>query len=154
MKILVLSDSHGRVGNLFDIVSLFPEVSTIIFLGDGLRDFEELKEMEVLNNKQIFYVSGNCDFDIYGENEKLFELGGKRFYILHGHTQGVKFGKEKLLKAAKQRNADICIFGHTHTSYKDYKDGIYFFNVGAVKDGYYGLINILKKEIVLSFGKL
>lgn len=154
MKILVLSDSHGRIGNLFEIISLFPEASAVIFLGDGLSDFEELKETGMLNNKQIFFVPGNCDFGFHTEPEKLFELGGRRFYILHGHTKGVKFGKEELLKAAKQRNADICVFGHTHIPYSDYKDGIYFFNGGAVKEGCYGIINVSKAGVVLSFGKL
>ena len=154
MKILVLSDSHGRIGNLFEIIALFPEASVIIFLGDGLNDFEELKESGILKGKQVFSVSGNCDFLNYGHDEKLFELEGKRFYILHGHTKGVKSGKDELIKAAKQRNADICLFGHTHVPYKDYKDGIYLFNGGAVKDGYYGIINISKAGIVLSIGKL
>jgi len=40
MRILVLSDSHGRAGNIYDVIEKHPEAEVIVFLGDGERDFE------------------------------------------------------------------------------------------------------------------
>ena len=38
MKLLVLSDSHGRVGMLEKAYETHPDTDMIVFLGDGLRD--------------------------------------------------------------------------------------------------------------------
>ena len=45
MRLLVLSDSHGRKNLLLEAVELHPEADAVIFLGDGERDIEFLKEL-------------------------------------------------------------------------------------------------------------
>ena len=54
MKILVLSDSHGRKQKVEDLISSTPH-DLIFFLGDGMGDFSKY-------DKNIYKVSGNCDF--------------------------------------------------------------------------------------------
>ena len=45
MRLLVLSDSHGRKNLLLQAVELHPEADAVIFLGDGDRDIDFLKEL-------------------------------------------------------------------------------------------------------------
>ena len=58
MKILVISDSHRRASSIFDAVEAHPEIDHIIFLGDGVDDFEEVGF--VYPNKNYYAVCGNC----------------------------------------------------------------------------------------------
>ena len=45
MKILVFSDSHGNSANMIKAIELHKtSVELIIFLGDGLRDIDIVKE--------------------------------------------------------------------------------------------------------------
>ena len=41
---LVLSDSHGDVNNLRRAIDLAGRVDGVIFLGDGIRDIEYIKD--------------------------------------------------------------------------------------------------------------
>ena len=38
MRVLVVSDVHGRTGRLYEAIEQQPTANTVIFLGDGLRD--------------------------------------------------------------------------------------------------------------------
>ena len=40
MKWLVLSDSHGMRGSVYDILDSHPDAAGLFFLGDGLDDVE------------------------------------------------------------------------------------------------------------------
>ena len=42
-----------------------------------------------------------------------------------------------LQQLAKEKKADICIFGHTHREYIEEKNGIKFINPGALQDKKY-----------------
>ena len=61
MRLLVLSDSHGRKNLLLKAVELHPEADAVIFLGDGERDIEFLKE--IYPELKLYAVCGNCDFN-------------------------------------------------------------------------------------------
>ena len=52
----------------------------------------------------------------------------------HGYEQNVKFGLSDLQLDAVSNKCNIVLFGHTHTPLSLYKDGIYYFNPGALKD--------------------
>ena len=64
MRILVLSDSHRHVSNLFAAIQNEPDAEIVYFLGDGLHEAEEA--VSVFKDKKFFVlVRGNFDF---GEN--------------------------------------------------------------------------------------
>ena len=46
-------------------------------------------------------------------------------------------GHGSLIKKAREENADICIFGHTHREYLVEKDGTTYVNPGALQDKKY-----------------
>ena len=135
MKILVFSDSHGRCEKMTDIIKDFRAkagtLDYIIHLGDLVRDAEYLREK--FPGIPVLSVSGNCDFYFdRKEQEKEFELGGKKFFILHGHTRNVKLSLDSLKFTAEQKNYDIILYGHTHAPKESYHNGTYIICPGSI----------------------
>ncbi|MCL2055667.1 MAG: YfcE family phosphodiesterase [Oscillospiraceae bacterium] len=129
MRIVVFSDSHGNVDILRQIMQSQPEAEAIIHLGDGERDFDQLRLEHP--DKVMRNVRGNSD---WGSESKLMDtvlLEGKRIIFAHGHTLNVKQSPSMLLGEAQSAGAQIALFGHTHYSMTDYKDGVYLMNPGS-----------------------
>lgn len=143
-----MSDSHRLKRCLFDIVEKHKEDAVLfIFLGDGENDFDDV--LTLYPNLKNERVCGNNDWYSAYLYSKLITAEGKKIFITHGHTFNVKFGYENVINQAKESGADICLFGHTHTQYTDYIDGMYIMNPGAVCSYKYGMIDITKAGIVL-----
>lgn len=75
-------------------------------------------------------------------------LRRKTVFILHGHTRGVKHGAEELLCAAKEKCADIVLYGHTHIPKSEYIDNMYVMCPGSIRDGSYGIVDITDNGIL------
>jgi hypothetical protein len=102
----------------------------IIHLGDLVRDAEYLTEK--FPDIPVLYVYGNGDFSYdRREQEKEFEIGGKRFFILHGHTKNV-YNPDSLKSLAEQKKPDIILYGHTHIPREDYHNGTYIICPGSI----------------------
>ena len=52
MRILVISDSHGQLGNLNEILKEAGKVDRVIHLGDAVGQDEEIREMSCYNCKR------------------------------------------------------------------------------------------------------
>ena len=111
MKVLVLSDSHGRADTLRRAIEA-EKPHAMLYLGDGLSDAERMREEYPL--LPITTVPGNCDWGSLEETERLIELDGVRILMLHGHTRGVKYHSMNAYYAAKEMGADVLLYGHTH----------------------------------------
>lgn len=148
MRILVLSDSHGMYQSVRRVVMKHSDAEVIIFCGDGADDIEEIKRE--FTDRMVIAVRGNCDFCCSNPNVETITLEGKRLFITHGHLYGVKGGLYTLACAAREAEADIAIFGHTHIPVEIYDDGLYLFNPGSIMgyEGSYGLIDITPQGIV------
>lgn len=147
MRVLVVSDTHGNTGALCRAIEEQPTARTVIFLGDGLRDAEDAQAR--YPDRTIYTVPGNCDFAARDPKVRKETLGGKRFFFTHGHIYDVKYGLYRLDLAARQYNADIALFGHTHQPYKEYADGLYLFNPGSLgHGGTYGYVDIVGGGVV------
>ena len=145
-RILVLSDSHSDAASLKYAVKNEPQAQAILFLGDGLRDFEELPYIPGVYTAA---VRGNCDgaFLPY----PLFRaeiLGGKKIYMSHGHAEHVKYGNTEFINTARLYNADIAIHGHTHVPYTDCIDGLHIMNPGSVRENSCGIIDITDNGVM------
>jgi putative phosphoesterase len=85
----------------------------------------------------VLYVYGNCDFSYdRKEQEKELELGGKKFFVLHGHTRNVKISLDSLRTIAEQKKYDIILYGHTHIPREDYHEGTYIVCPGSISRNY------------------
>ena len=142
MRILVVSDVHGRLDRLREAILRQPTAGTVIFLGDGLRQAEQAAEE--FPDRTFYMVPGNCDFGSELIPIRQETLGGKRFYFTHGHRHDVKYTLYRLDLAARAAQADVALFGHTHTPYEEYADGLYLLNPGSLGyGGTYGYVDIV-----------
>lgn len=133
MRIVVISDSHGRGGVVEKILNAQSNAEHVFFLGDCTSDIEDF---QYLFPKMRFHiVSGNCDYYSTYPSSAIAEVGGKRIFYTHGHTLSVKYGTERLLENAKSGGYDIVLYGHTHVSKILYEDGIYIVNPGSCSRG-------------------
>ena len=148
MRLLVMSDSHGRDWRVRAALEAHPEVGAWIHLGDGLREATRLAEEFPI---PLYAVRGNCDFWQPGipPESREEQFGGKRVFFTHGHLYGVKYGLYRVTAAAREREADILLFGHTHQPMTDYQEGLHILNPGSIgDDGSYALIDILPAGIM------
>lgn len=140
MNYLIISDTHKFINNAIDLIEkLKPDYC--IHLGDMAEDCEDLEN--IFPRQKFIFVKGNNDIwlkDSRFPDERLFELDGKKFFICHGHKFHVKSGLDYLKSAARQKGADIVLFGHTHKRYIQNSDDMLILNPGSYSS--YGLITI------------
>ena len=134
MKILVLSDSHGMLAPMEQAVSATsPDV--IVHLGDYHRDAAALEDR--FPDIPLVSVPGNCDFP--GGDEPLtrvLQWEGVRVLITHGHRYGVKGGLLKLELAAREAEAQLALFGHTHRALCEDVGDLWLLNPGSCGYGF------------------
>jgi hypothetical protein len=152
MKIIVMSDSHGMFHPLDHIVNNF-HADLYIHLGDGERELNRIFTM--YPDKKILHIAGNCDFASLSPDELLFSPDDKTtIFAVHGHKHGVKYSLDELKQTGLEKGADIILYGHTHSRYTEYDNGLYIMNPGSVaipRDGNkpsFGIIDITPKGIV------
>lgn len=150
MRILVVSDTHGDVYALREALLRQPKAEVVIHLGDGADDAAQ--EFANYPEKMCMQVRGNCDWGSQLPGEQMHTLAGKRIFFTHGHLYEVKFGLLKLEYAAREKQANLVLFGHTHQPFTDYRDGLYFMNPGSLHGsaGCYGIADITDAGIVTS----
>lgn len=128
MRILVVSDTHGRLDAINHVLKLIGEVDLILHAGDYYRDCDRLAyTLEVPARG----VMGNCDFPGDGPIEDLLEVKGHKIFITHGHRYGVKSGTKAILDKAKKLGARVAIYGHTHIADFQVLDDIIILNPGS-----------------------
>ena len=132
MKILVLSDTHGRIDMLKYVLNN-ASYDEIFYLGDGLTD---IMQCAIDPAMKITYVRGNQDGDIDAPDDLMFELKGIRIMMTHGHNHGVKLGMGKLFKHAIANEVDLLLFGHTHMPFTTtLENGMVVLNPGSLGKG-------------------
>ena len=153
MRVLVVSDVHGKLNLLREAIEAQPTARDVIFLGDGLRQVEDV--MDLYPDRTFYTVPGNCDFGAKDIPIRQEAFGGKRFYFTHGHLHDVKYTLYRLDMAAREAGADVALFGHTHIPYEEYADGLYLFNPGSLGYDYsYGYVDIVGGGIRTAVVKL
>lgn len=155
MRIVVMSDSHGKTGAVSDIVdNNLGRTQMFIHLGDGENESDLIiAEYPHLDFRR---VAGNCDYCSRLPLSMIIDAGNARIFACHGHTYAVKGGLEKITAVAKANDCNIILFGHTHERFIHYEDGIYYMNPGSCalpRDGKrpsYGFIDVTDKGIFTS----
>ena len=117
MKILIVSDTHRRDGNLREIIEKQSPFDMLIHLGDTEGSEIYFKEWVNNDNCVIHVVRGNNDFFSQTDKEKEISIGKYRAFLTHGHMYGVSFELETIKEEARARKVDIVMFGHTHKTH-------------------------------------
>ncbi len=145
MKIMIISDDHGH--DVFDVAykeaeRKYSHIDAVIHAGDTQKN--DLSEYKSICNCEVYGVRGNNDFNMLPWDITV-ELGGKTFFITHGHRYGVYMDYQRLFYAGAERGADIIVFGHTHQAFHQKCNGIDIINPGSLA----GLRCCSKSYIVL-----
>lgn len=150
MKVLVISDTHGktqRVGHLIQMLRPYG-LTHILHAGDYITDTLELQKQ--YPDLTIEGVPGNCDFRDHGiERHRLIEVGGVPIFLTHGDKHHVKYDYDELYIDAVAHEAKIAIFGHTHSAFKEKREDIVLLNPGSLtqpRDTTYPSFAILEIE--------
>ena len=122
--LLILSDTHGNIDAIDKLKPIMKDADYIIHLGDYYRDMEFY--MGEFGNK-IYRVKGNCDG---GGEEIEIDIEGLKVLALHGDRYGVKYSLNRLNLFAKEKSANVVLFGHTHSPMVENIDNITFINPG------------------------
>ena len=170
MKLVVISDIHGRADLLDRIMLIHGDRDGTLFLGDGTRDIGVARL--TVGGRLFAGVRGNCDpvfaksqeYDY--DEELLLNIGEYTVIMMHGHAHGVKSGIERAVAYAAGRRADILLYGHTHAPAEIYypegselggirlQKPMWVMNPGSLADGSYGLLQIKGKNVLISHGKI
>ena len=145
MKILIVSDTHRRDGNLRAIIEKQSPFDMLIHLGDTEGSEIYFKEWVNNDNCVIHVVRGNNDFFSQTDKEKEISIGKYRAFLTHGHMYGVSFELETIKEEARARKVDIVMFGHTHKPLVDKRGRTLFLNPGTVGKGLrptYGILTV------------
>ena len=148
MRILVTSDTHRDFDALERVVLGHTEAQVLIHLGDGAAEAEKIaQEFEKL---QVLQVRGNCDVKSKIMLMKEVVLDGTKIFMTHGHLYGVKQYIYPIFREAKEKNAQVLLFGHTHQVFSAFKDGIHIMNPGSLRgeNGSYGILDITPSGVV------
>ena len=129
MKILIISDTHGKHDNLSRVLEQESPADLLIHLGDA-EGYEDYIAKQAGCPLEI--VAGNNDFFSDLPREKELQIGKYKVLITHGHYYYVNTGIEEIARMAQGRDFDIVIFGHTHRPLIDIRKDIIVMNPGSL----------------------
>ena len=129
MRIMIVSDTHGKHVNLDRAVKESGKIDVMIHLGD-VEGGECYIDTVVNCEKHI--LGGNNDFFSKLPSEEIIYLGNKKVFITHGHRYLVSLGTEEVKRAGRTHGADIVMFGHTHCPHMESDEGMLVLNPGSL----------------------
>lgn len=151
MKVLIVSDSHGLTKELEKLIEKHQgEVDYFIHCGDSELDPDD----PIIKN--FATVRGNCDFDERFPEEIIKKMGERTIFITHGHHYSVKSSLMRLAYKAKEVEANIVCFGHSHYLGAEMVHGTLFINPGSIRlprgrsERTYVILDILEQSYQLN----
>lgn len=153
--LLVISDTHRIVKPIRYLLTLYnKKIKMAIHLGDHTDDL--LRFAGEFPALEMCAVAGNCDYEIgVGiDSERILHINGKRILLTHGHHHNVKMGTDRLAYYAEEKEADACLFGHTHAPTAFEVGPIAFMNPGSLgrprlgTPPAYGLLSVSDQGVI------
>lgn len=146
-RIGIVSDSHGRYGQLEKMVDQAPSVAAWIHGGDYSSDADDLA---VCAGVPAYAVLGNNDYfrESTAPECRKVTLGGLNIVVIHGCQWYGEKRLEKLVELGKKYDASLVVFGHTHRCFLKKIDGITLLNPGSIglprdcRHGTYAIVTI------------
>lgn len=129
MRILVISDSHGKNDDVKQVIEQVGKIDLFIHLGDIERGPDYIREMA---NCETHMIAGNNDYDIALPDNDSFMIGEKKVFITHGHRFYVGSGVERLREYALENGYDLVMYGHTHVPFLDIGEKVTILNPGSL----------------------
>lgn len=129
MKILIVSDTHGKHEYLEAVLEQEKPLDMLIHLGDaeGCEDY-----IEVIAECPVEAVAGNNDFFTELPGEREIRIGKYKVLLTHGHYYYVNAGTTRIKREAEDRGIDIAMFGHTHRPVIEQEGDVVVLNPGSI----------------------
>lgn len=121
LKICLVSDNHGDLGSIRKILNDNPACDYYFHAGDCL--------VEPFEIAPFVAVEGNNDWNYDYPKQRIFEIGGHRILLMHGHSYC--WSMDLMVDKAKQEKCDVIFFGHTHSYMDKTVNGIRIINPGS-----------------------
>ncbi|MBF7083126.1 metallophosphoesterase [Desulfallas sp. Bu1-1] len=128
MRIVVFSDTHGSINRALTAVNKIGKFDALIHAGDHYSDAGRLASLLKI---PAYAVAGNCDTLRSGPEELIITPKGCKIYITHGHLFRAKDTLQPLFYRAREINANVVVFGHTHVPLSIREESILLFNPGS-----------------------
>ncbi|GKT03467.1 YfcE family phosphodiesterase [Furfurilactobacillus sp. WILCCON 0119] len=155
MRLLVVSDSHGDREILVRLQQQFAgTIDGWFHCGDS-----ELAADDVLW-QTMHVVGGNMDVDPAFLDQELVTIGDQRVFLTHGHLYHIKRDLTALALAARQEQATLVCFGHSHELGVVENAGTLFLNPGSISQprgqyadlgGTFALVDVLPTHTEVRF---
>ncbi len=125
VKIVVVSDSHGRDDLLYDLQEQYPNADAFLHCGDVKAPQE--------NFPGYLIVQGNNDYYYDLPAHRVLPLGGHRVLLIHSHQFSLPQARSADDRIyAQERGCDIVCYGHTHVADLHMADGVSLLNPGSL----------------------
>jgi uncharacterized protein len=134
MQIAVLSDTHIRAGKSLPrfVWEHLASADLILHAGD-LTKVVILEELALL--APVKAVCGNCDaWDVNLPDQELLRCESFTIGLVHGHQGKGKNTPERAFNSFEKVPVDVIVFGHSHSPFLEWRDGILLFNPGSPTD--------------------
>lgn len=132
MLLAVFSDSHTQVAAMNAAVEQY-QPDCVIFLGDGVRDAEAVRQKHP--GIPFIILRGNCDYDASYPEDAIPKLEGVRIFAAHGHNHAVNCGLDKFGTSVLGCGAKLGLYGHTHQPLWMERRGVQILNPGSIGSG-------------------
>lgn len=129
MKVLIVSDTHGKNDYLFHTLERVGPIDMLIHLGDFEGGEDYIRSMV---DCPVEMVSGNNDFFNGLPKELIIRIGKYVVMLTHGHRYGVNYGTSNLIETAQKNYVDIVMFGHTHVPMINLTQEVWLINPGSL----------------------
>lgn len=126
MKLLVISDNHGNVDEMLNILRE-EEYDVSIHCGDFELPDKDIKKMF------DYVVPGNNDFSSNIEKELKIKIKGIKIFITHGHyyQEGKGMSSEEF-EYKNGSNYNLVLFGHIHYPSNKKVNNTIYVNPGSI----------------------
>lgn len=129
MKVLIVSDTHGKDMYLLNTLQRVSPIDLLIHLGDLGSSEDYIKSIA---SCPVEMISGNNDYFNGLPKDKMIRIGKYKVMLNHGHKYDVYYSTNKIKEVARSRQADIVMFGHTHIPHIDLKEDVWAINPGSL----------------------
>lgn len=145
MKVIVVSDSHGKNSRLDEVLMLEPKADYYLHCGD----------IEASEDAYPMYqtVQGNNDYFCSYPDHLKIKVAEHQILVMHGNQFPYMKRIERMAEYARQQHCDIFCFGHTHVAMIEKVNGILMLNPGSLwrsRDGRgpsYAVMNIEEQDV-------
>lgn len=145
MEILVFSDSHGHLLDMYALIEhLAPDA--VIHLGDYYEDARALRRS--YPDMPVYAVQGNNDREPDAPAFLVITLAGVRMYLTHGHREYAGFrGAGHVAQYAAEQGCMLAFYGHTHLQHDEEELGVRVMNPGSISMPRRGRPSCLKLNV-------